>query len=1190
MPKAKDLNQRNNSQFFHRATSIFTDREDLRNAYHNLLNRALTEEFSEYYAILYYGIGGVGKTRLLKKLMEEVGENEQYRTHQPIILHVDFDSPGMYDSIRALLHLKKQFCRLVSRAYFPLFDTALFLIRQRTGEDFETDQQINDIFDNPIMAFGLELLDSALGTVFLDAARRAALKLSKEARQWLVRRKNDLKTVLQEMKLLDENALLRNLTDYFASDINRMMVDEPSRVICMFLDTYERLNSFEYSEHRPYRAYQRDEWVHGSNGLMRLMGNTVFAIAGRHRPAWADEDPLWKEPKNLEKHLTKGLSEENTREFLFRNHITNHQIQTAIFRLTNGEPVYLDLCVRQYKDLLATSVPRAEDFGSSINELIDRHLRYIKDEMRDELCLMASMQRWTDELYDDLTQQIGMNAVRSNSSSYQQLMQLSYIDVNGQTNDVHTMHSVVAGLLALRLPGKIKEKAIVCLCEAWRQKYDHFQEDCDLILEAALSTAGWHDIPSRQAIPNQTINPEITILLAHTLQHRAAQEKNALRRIYWRRYSYSIVQSYFGTTDHRTVAELIRLCDDYCCSGHYLEAATLLQEKMAQITALTGECNQTTVDLLVALAKVREHMQQFDKHVELLNKAYELQKQLSGETCPRTLELLLKRELSSCYDDNEYLRRFYHCFELFSACYGQTHEKTHSIMKLILYRMIALARPHGAEYDEITGKAKYLEYAIALIALATPYATVLLKDEYEREALWVRRVIAEATVYIGRVEEAYVQLYNDLETTKRLYGTQHEEVLWQLIYLEYLCPEKHKAAVSDQITAFIQNHPCALTLLEHMLDNIDNDRVWAAFILLRLKDKAVEAAIKETAPNMPHDMQWLFGKANHLEAKLKTLSSNADTEKFTTAHRVLTAVKQLTNSECTIVDGTTSILAACMQYSECAEDAVPDLNEDVLDILISLATFLHNSDSARMHINNEERHTLHIQTIQAIQNSIQLQIVLAGEMDPEAYESKERLLQHCEDTHQYDIAAVIAKQMLDRQTAAYGKNHGETLYALERYVSNSLNAGHSVDKQQIVDHLREAVQTRNSQDGWNALLRSESICCFLLGLPVVWIELCDLHFRQTLLTDPECMIVDRSDPDYPLPLLAKNSSGRAMGFLYDALEEYLFGTEADTSMLIGNGYAERIRNILQNLLRIFEQYYDLGGIFTCEAWIAKLTS
>lgn len=136
-----------------KAVRIFTDRDEPRESFWKKYDQAVesiqTGE-SDVSVLSFYGIGGIGKTSLLRQLrteMKEKRDNSQY-------VYFDFtnqqDSHSFMKSIRNQLVEKYQYS-------FPLFDWGFYNYAKKIGEDVSRPEIQSVLSDNKVLSFALEL-------------------------------------------------------------------------------------------------------------------------------------------------------------------------------------------------------------------------------------------------------------------------------------------------------------------------------------------------------------------------------------------------------------------------------------------------------------------------------------------------------------------------------------------------------------------------------------------------------------------------------------------------------------------------------------------------------------------------------------------------------------------------------------------------------------------------------------------------------------------------------------------------------------------------------------------------------------------------------------------------------------------------------------------------------------------------
>ena len=92
------------------AEEMFTDREEPRAAFWEIYNNI---QRGEYEIIHYYGIGGIGKTTLLKQIQLEI--SKKFNDTNKMSIYYNYEKKAMIDS---LLYIKFLFFKEVSKVVF----------------------------------------------------------------------------------------------------------------------------------------------------------------------------------------------------------------------------------------------------------------------------------------------------------------------------------------------------------------------------------------------------------------------------------------------------------------------------------------------------------------------------------------------------------------------------------------------------------------------------------------------------------------------------------------------------------------------------------------------------------------------------------------------------------------------------------------------------------------------------------------------------------------------------------------------------------------------------------------------------------------------------------------------------------------------------------------------------------------
>jgi tetratricopeptide (TPR) repeat protein len=379
------------------ALKYFTDREGAIKAFERYLNAPASENLR---VLTFYGVGGIGKTTLVRKLCEDL--------RQANIPHARFDMQTVRDQTQAYREALLQMrCDLESQFHiqFPRFDLCLAVILAREGSDPPPLVRINPILQD-VFKFATALFEApreGLGGL-IDAAIRRFPKLEAYVRKVF---KTEDVIHLRNLALRDDQALYEELIRRFAQDLKENLPARPGRACrgVLFLDTYEAL----WSGREVHTAQGRllDEWVRQLASYC-LGSGVLLVISGRDRLRWDEDNPDWRDW--LDQHLLGGLSERDAQAFLSKCGVgpppdeTPTPLQQAIIHCCNTEPGTAVSCHPLYLALCAEIVlntrqsegvdPKPDVFWGIpsqrvARELADRFLRSLHN---------RAMELWVTEL------------------------------------------------------------------------------------------------------------------------------------------------------------------------------------------------------------------------------------------------------------------------------------------------------------------------------------------------------------------------------------------------------------------------------------------------------------------------------------------------------------------------------------------------------------------------------------------------------------------------------------------------------------------------------------------------------------------------------------------------------------------------------------------------------------------------
>ncbi|NLM45061.1 MAG: hypothetical protein GX201_13810, partial [Clostridiales bacterium] len=375
------------------ANKLFTDREEPKkvfwNTYQIFKENIRNSQENEIKVITYYGIGGIGKSSLLKQIRRELHESIE----KPLYISIDFAENT--DMLSILIKMRN----LLQNAYgfnFPMFDLAYYSYMEKQGYQVKKEEIQSFVSSSPILESILEFSSVLPGVGSLIAILKGIDGLSAVIRNNLDNRKREL----NEIKNDEPDILIKNMPYYLACDIENNL-DRQDEPLIIFLDTYESLVNELTSIGNPM---DKDLWLRDEKrGLIVNIPNTIWIIAGRDKLKWEQINPDWE--GSLDQHLLGSLSERDAETFLHEAGISDQTLIKEIYQLTGGVPLYLDICVDRYYSIVEKgNTPSIEDMGSNTYELISRFVKYMDDSKKALVYILSCLEDWTDDLLNGLVQ------------------------------------------------------------------------------------------------------------------------------------------------------------------------------------------------------------------------------------------------------------------------------------------------------------------------------------------------------------------------------------------------------------------------------------------------------------------------------------------------------------------------------------------------------------------------------------------------------------------------------------------------------------------------------------------------------------------------------------------------------------------------------------------------------------------
>lgn len=773
-----------------KATRMFTDREIPRASFDKAYNTVKKElgGTSEIHVLSYYGIGGIGKTRLLRELESELKKaNSSARS-----IYIDFSiNHDMISVLKMMKNTLSDSCKFD----FSLFDTALFLYSKRVGTSADPIESKQVIDSSPTLSLLFQAAKALplVGTAakILEIATTVIPLADKALSIFNTKMKMHNKFV-RSLDSMDTNTLYKHLPVAFAHDMTYNLKNNNEEPVVIFLDTYEMLASNIGAPGIPSLA---DEWIRGELGLVQNIPHTLWVIATRDMLKWEEFNPELNE--FVEQHALKELSSNDSKKFLKSTGIDDEKLINELITLTKGTPVYLDACVDTFLRISKTGqTPEISMFGENQTELIERFVRYMTHTEKDLAYMLSCISEWDDSFIEELACSIMPNF---SFSAYDDVTDFSFVTTYDDGS--YCVDRTFGDILKKNCPEILKRRTGNVLLEHFSKILSQ-KNPIDPEFSRALTyvtRAGMllHD-GDRDKLSEffaENVYGNVMLLAEAEMFESADRIFNMLSvymaenkkdvfyasLLYWDARKAHIKSNYkeafnklseslelhkslLGETKPETLKTIEFLAVIYSELGNHDEAVRLSEFVLKYRRKLIGEDDLLTVTslgnlgaFLYSSGKPREALDKFKQ-------LYEKRSKILGENHPDTISAM-KNTANAFYVLNEYqqsLEWLQKAFEKARENLGENHPETLSIMDSLAFTLNELA----------CGPEKALELRQILLK-----KRLRLRSEEHPETLSSMHNVANSLSSLGKYEDAAELYRTAFEKRRKVLGKRHPKTL-----------------------------------------------------------------------------------------------------------------------------------------------------------------------------------------------------------------------------------------------------------------------------------------------------------------------------------------------------------------------------------------------------------------------------
>jgi tetratricopeptide (TPR) repeat protein len=364
--------------------------------------------------IVYYGIGGIGKTALLKKLLRVYKHNASIKRKEHNIININLRAIEINTPINILLTIRNQL-----KIRCDLFDFAILKYWKLLEL---SDKRIKDKLDFFTKSSLLWELTDNLSPISTQPFRT----LFKYAYQKYKKRFGKFKDEISLIDTLDIEELQERLP-YFLGLSIKSEYQKSKNII--FIDSFETLDDKKGADYLHY-----EEWLYE---LIASSMSGLYIIGSREYIKWGEKDDEWK--KYLDQHILGTLSENDCKFFLKGIPILEDSIISNIINSSNGLPFYLDLCANIYLQLKeSNSIITSDIFNLSKEQIIDRFLSHLDTNLKELFKLLSLFENFEQELVKYL---INNYSIGFPTTLFNKIINYTIVEEIGINNKLYRIHT-----------------------------------------------------------------------------------------------------------------------------------------------------------------------------------------------------------------------------------------------------------------------------------------------------------------------------------------------------------------------------------------------------------------------------------------------------------------------------------------------------------------------------------------------------------------------------------------------------------------------------------------------------------------------------------------------------------------------------------------------------------------------------
>ena len=371
----------------------------------------------EYNILNYYGLGGIGKSTLMKEI------RKRYENENVLVFSYDFENSvsifNFYENINEFLYNNR-----VNSIYFFM---AFLIYYKKVNPNGNIKERLPYIVQNSnAYTEILELFTESNIVPGLNVASKHVYKFYKKAKEKYFLDQEILEE-LKEFETLDLDEIEEKISYFLAIDIKKYLEENSNKKILFLLDTYEELWNIHKNDNFKIDI---DDWVTDIVAELNST-NTLFIISGREDLKWSKKDLEWN--NFIDKKQLDVFTYEESLKLVSNLGVDDEKIAHKIAVASGGYPFYIELSLDIYEKNKEASI--FNDLTNHEN-ILNRFKENLGAKQTTILEYLSIPRKFNNELYFHISNESNFD---TSESFFAELRSFSFIEINDNEYKIHDL-------------------------------------------------------------------------------------------------------------------------------------------------------------------------------------------------------------------------------------------------------------------------------------------------------------------------------------------------------------------------------------------------------------------------------------------------------------------------------------------------------------------------------------------------------------------------------------------------------------------------------------------------------------------------------------------------------------------------------------------------------------------------------